>query len=340
MATSAIPRCLKLQRSATFCEANGIILYCLLAHASYLMQPLDQAFFGSVKCTWSDASRRHFAETVDAVGLDTFAKVFQHVWQKCATTENAQSSYRAAGIFPFCPQRDLESKKMNRVFRDVPSGSSDQPPTLLLPEAGQPEDEPPVVQTEDEPETPAPFEYFGSDDEGPEPLVPFDVPWDYEEEPASNHPTPAMRPPQPCDPAPQPCDPAPQPSDRAPQPSDRAPQPSDRAPQPSDPAPQPCDPALQPCDPAPQSPASQLTTPASQPPNLASTSSHHGEASTSSHQEESTYTAKQLEAMKDFALHVTDELGTNGFLWCIQALSRDATEITRASRNSRAWQPP
>ncbi|XP_012943646.1 swi5-dependent recombination DNA repair protein 1 homolog [Aplysia californica] len=165
-----------------------------------------------------------------------------------------------------------------RVYRDVPSGNSDQPPTQLLPPVAQPEDEPPAAQ----PEPPASFEYIESDDEGPEPQVPFDLPWNYEEEPASNQPTPAIRPPQPCDPAPQ-------------SPASRPPSPASQPPR----------------------PASQLTTPASQPPNPTSTSSHH---------EESTYTAKQLEAMKDFTLHVTDELGRNGFLRCIQALSKDAME--------------
>ncbi|XP_005096053.1 uncharacterized protein LOC101849918 [Aplysia californica] len=90
-----------LYETSEICEDNGIILYCLLAHSSHLMQSLDQTFYGSVKSAWSDASRRPIAETGDAVGLDTSAKVFQHFWQTCATTENAESSYRAAGIFPF-----------------------------------------------------------------------------------------------------------------------------------------------------------------------------------------------------------------------------------------------
>lgn len=34
---------------STLCQDSGIILYCLTSHASYLIQPLDQALFGAMK---------------------------------------------------------------------------------------------------------------------------------------------------------------------------------------------------------------------------------------------------------------------------------------------------
>ncbi|KAK3726475.1 hypothetical protein RRG08_005079 [Elysia crispata] len=139
----------------------------------------NQTFFGSVVCEWSEANRKHIAETGYAVGLETFAKVFQPVWQKCATKENSESSYRAAGIFLFHPQRVLESKKMDPcgVYRDVPSSATC---------ASASSDQPPGSELDQKPEPPAPFEYE-SGEERPESSAPFD------EEPASQHPTPTSQ---------------------------------------------------------------------------------------------------------------------------------------------------
>ncbi|XP_012944713.1 uncharacterized protein LOC101864422 isoform X1 [Aplysia californica] len=159
------------------CEENKVILYCLLPHASHLVQPLDQAFFGSVKSAWSAASRRHMAETGNAVGLDSFAKVFQPVWQSCATKANAESSFRAAGIFPFSPERVLLTKKMlpSQVFRDFfstgPVASSTSPPPVLAP---------PVAHSQlpdaikDEPMPSSPFEPMPSSPFEPMPSSPFE----------------------------------------------------------------------------------------------------------------------------------------------------------------------
>ncbi|XP_045116819.1 MFS-type transporter clz9-like [Portunus trituberculatus] len=47
----------------TLCNENGVILYCLKAHASHLIQPLDQAFFGAIKLAWSEAVRKFQYQT-------------------------------------------------------------------------------------------------------------------------------------------------------------------------------------------------------------------------------------------------------------------------------------
>lgn len=92
-----------LEETSEIADRNGILAYCMPPHSSHILQPLDQAFFGSIKAAWSKASRRYIAETGEAVGLDSFARVFHPVWQSSATKANAEASYRASGIFPFCP---------------------------------------------------------------------------------------------------------------------------------------------------------------------------------------------------------------------------------------------
>ena len=86
------------------------------------MQPLDQDFFECIKPPWAAAARRHIAETADAVGLDTFAKVLQPVRVGAANEHIAAKSFLAAGIYPWNPARVLESGKLDPcvVYRSPP----------------------------------------------------------------------------------------------------------------------------------------------------------------------------------------------------------------------------
>ena len=38
--------------AAEYCSQNNIILYCLLAHATHLLQPCDVSFFAPLKICW------------------------------------------------------------------------------------------------------------------------------------------------------------------------------------------------------------------------------------------------------------------------------------------------
>ncbi|KAK8386885.1 hypothetical protein O3P69_017953 [Scylla paramamosain] len=51
------------QAISILCNKNSIILYCLKAHASHLIQPLDLAFFGAIRLLWSDAVRKFQYQT-------------------------------------------------------------------------------------------------------------------------------------------------------------------------------------------------------------------------------------------------------------------------------------
>ncbi|GFO42280.1 tigger transposable element-derived protein 6-like protein [Plakobranchus ocellatus] len=94
------------------CLENQVVLFCLLPHSSHLIQPLDQALFGSLKLAWSEASREHTFHTGERVGLDSFAGVFRHAWEKSATKAMAEKSFNAAGIYPFNPDRVLLAGKL------------------------------------------------------------------------------------------------------------------------------------------------------------------------------------------------------------------------------------
>uniref|UniRef100_A0A2C9LUB6 HTH CENPB-type domain-containing protein n=1 Tax=Biomphalaria glabrata TaxID=6526 RepID=A0A2C9LUB6_BIOGL len=101
------------------CSQNNIILYCLLPHASDIIQPLNQAFLGTFKPAWSDALRQHVANTGKGVNLESFAGVLKSVWNKVATPEIAADSFKAAGIFPLNPSKIFNSDKPVLVLREA-----------------------------------------------------------------------------------------------------------------------------------------------------------------------------------------------------------------------------
>ncbi|RUS88033.1 hypothetical protein EGW08_004199 [Elysia chlorotica] len=60
--------------------------------------------------------------------LGKVLQVFGPVWRSCATVQNAEASFRAAGIYPFSPERVLSTKRLepSTVFRENDEGVSRQ----------------------------------------------------------------------------------------------------------------------------------------------------------------------------------------------------------------------
>ena len=94
------------------CSQNGIILYCLKAHASHLIQPLDQAVFSPMKAAWQEAVRKHINKTTEAVTLRTFARVLKDAWVSTTKPATAISGFISSGLFPYNPLKVLESDKL------------------------------------------------------------------------------------------------------------------------------------------------------------------------------------------------------------------------------------
>ncbi|KAL8563331.1 hypothetical protein ACOMHN_039668 [Nucella lapillus] len=97
---------------STLCEENGILLYCLKAHASHIIQPLDQAFFGTIKPAWNEAVRKYQYETGESITIRTFARTLKKAWDTTARPEIALKGFAKSGIFPFSPETVLSSDKL------------------------------------------------------------------------------------------------------------------------------------------------------------------------------------------------------------------------------------
>ena len=99
-----------LVETSLLCEENGIVLYCFLAHASHMIQPLDQAVFGSVKPAWSAATKQFLANHGEAVNLEHFAAALRPVWDKCCTNQGSGSEK-----FQDSRNRALQSKQSSDI---------------------------------------------------------------------------------------------------------------------------------------------------------------------------------------------------------------------------------
>ncbi|KXJ07151.1 hypothetical protein AC249_AIPGENE20278 [Exaiptasia diaphana] len=100
--------------------ANGIAIFCLPAHSSHLLQPLDLSLFGPLKRGWvkACAAFNHVASVV--VCQRNFAKIFNVAWHTSITPEIIQSGFKKSGIFPYCPNKFDYSK----LATSIPGESS------------------------------------------------------------------------------------------------------------------------------------------------------------------------------------------------------------------------
>ncbi|XP_053389361.1 uncharacterized protein LOC128552359 [Mercenaria mercenaria] len=110
------------------CKDNGIILYCLLEHASHLMQPCDLRLFSSLKETWKSSLREW---QIDHVGQYVtkfeFAAIFKKAWVNASKVENAVNGFRDAGLFPLDKDKVLKTDKFQTsiLFRQKESKSNE-----------------------------------------------------------------------------------------------------------------------------------------------------------------------------------------------------------------------
>ena len=89
---------------AEFCQAHGIILYCLLPHSSHMLQPLDVAVFKTVKSQWNESLEKFQKKHRMAMKRFNFFQVFDECWKKARSPENAVSGFRKCGLVPFDPE--------------------------------------------------------------------------------------------------------------------------------------------------------------------------------------------------------------------------------------------
>jgi len=115
---------MSLEASDT-CNENNIILYCLLEHASHLMQPCDLQLFGVLKETWKTSIREWQIQHVGQyVTKYEFSGIFKKAWVSATKVEVAVKGFRDAGLFPLDRSVILKTDKLQTSQLFEASGSN------------------------------------------------------------------------------------------------------------------------------------------------------------------------------------------------------------------------
>ena len=87
--------------AARFCSENKIVLYCLVAHATHLMQPCDVSLFSPLKSSWKAVVKQwHLDHLGEVFTKKHFPAVFKKAWKQTVTPTLAINGFRRSGLFP------------------------------------------------------------------------------------------------------------------------------------------------------------------------------------------------------------------------------------------------
>ena len=87
--------------AAEYCSATDIVLYCLLPHATHILQAAVIGIFSSLKSCWSVKVRVWQLGNLGQVPTKKFfPAVFKKAWQLLATLQNAVKAFKQSGLFP------------------------------------------------------------------------------------------------------------------------------------------------------------------------------------------------------------------------------------------------
>jgi hypothetical protein len=89
------------------CKEKNILLLCMPAHSSHLLQTLDVACFSPLKRRYGDAVSGLARNRTHYISKETFRPAFKTAFEQFITKENIQAGFRGAGLVPHDPQAVL-----------------------------------------------------------------------------------------------------------------------------------------------------------------------------------------------------------------------------------------
>ncbi|KAK1917292.1 hypothetical protein P3342_000005 [Pyrenophora teres f. teres] len=92
------------------CKERNIILLCMPAHSSHLLQPLDVACFSPLKRAYGDIILGLARNRTHYISKETFLPAFKSAFERTFTKENIQAGFRGASLVPHDPQAVLSKQ--------------------------------------------------------------------------------------------------------------------------------------------------------------------------------------------------------------------------------------
>lgn len=87
-----------------YCQRHNIILYCLPAHSTHLLQPLDVGLFGPLQKAYGKAVEDFYLTTNMGIGHSQFLPLYKKARTEAYTKANIQKAFQTTGIWPFNPR--------------------------------------------------------------------------------------------------------------------------------------------------------------------------------------------------------------------------------------------
>jgi hypothetical protein len=98
-----------------YCEEEKIIILCMPAHSSHLLQPLDVGCFSPLKRAYGNEISSLARYGSKQIKKEAFLPAFKAAFEKSITKENICASFRGAGLVPHDPEAVLS--KLDVVLR-------------------------------------------------------------------------------------------------------------------------------------------------------------------------------------------------------------------------------
>ena len=90
-----------------FCLDHHIIVLCMPAHSSHLLQPLDVGCFSSLKQAYGRGVERIMGRGVNHIDKREFLPLYRQARQAALHQGNIQAGFAATGLVPYNPDRVL-----------------------------------------------------------------------------------------------------------------------------------------------------------------------------------------------------------------------------------------
>lgn len=90
-----------------YCLDHNIIILCMPAHSSHLLQPLDVGCFSVLKRSYGRLVEQQTRLGIDHIDKQEFLRLYQQARPEALHKNNIQSGFRATGIHPYDPNQVL-----------------------------------------------------------------------------------------------------------------------------------------------------------------------------------------------------------------------------------------
>jgi hypothetical protein len=106
-----------------FCFENNIILCRIPSHTSHKLQPCDVGVFDQLKTAYREQVEQLYRGGANTVGKQHFTFLYSRARETAFTARNIKSDWSKTGLYPFNPDKVLESIKRPQAELRIAGGA-------------------------------------------------------------------------------------------------------------------------------------------------------------------------------------------------------------------------